>query len=84
MEMPIQRQPWIVGGGLFQCFAINCIHIQLKIFYIGNEIFPECVNRGDRGRVVRCTRSNTQMHTTAILSAWPDDERDRKRAPARF
>jgi len=24
------------------------------------------------------------MHTTAILSAWPDDERDRKRAPARF
>jgi hypothetical protein len=33
---------------------------------------------------VRCTRSNTQMHTTAILSAWPDDERDRKRAPARF
>jgi hypothetical protein len=21
------------------------------------------------------------MNTTAILSAWPDDERDRKRAP---
>jgi len=24
------------------------------------------------------------MNTTAILSAWPEDERDRKRAPARL
>ena len=24
------------------------------------------------------------MNTTAILAAWPDDERDRKRAPARY
>ena len=24
------------------------------------------------------------MNTTAIMSAWPEDERDRKRAPARF
>jgi len=24
------------------------------------------------------------MNTTAILTAWPEDERDRKRAPARL
>ncbi|GEM_PF-4633178 len=28
-------------------------------------------------------RSFSSMNTT-ILSAWPEDERDRKRAPARF
>ena len=55
-----------------------------EYFCSRSEIFPACVNRRDRHRVVMCTRSNTQMNTTAILSAWPDDERDRKRAPVRF
>ena len=29
-------------------------------------------------------RSFLKMTFTAILAAWPDDERDRKRAPVRF
>ena len=36
------------------------------------------------GRVVGTSQEFSSMNTTAILSAWPEDERDRKRAPARF
>jgi hypothetical protein len=39
MEMPIQLQPWIVGGGLFQCFAANCIVYSLKIFISATKYF---------------------------------------------
>jgi hypothetical protein len=47
--------------------------------------FLHCtVNHGARARVVEPSTELYAMNTFSILNAWPEDERDRKRAPARF
>ncbi|MBI3100599.1 MAG: hypothetical protein HYY98_03455 [Burkholderiales bacterium] len=47
--------------------------------------FLHCtVNHGARARVVEPSTELIAMNTFSILTAWPEDERDRKRAPARF
>ncbi|WP_152033828.1 hypothetical protein [Paracidovorax avenae] len=49
----------------------------------GCIFFRSTVNAPGRRRVVDASKELT-MNTSAILSAWPEDERDRKRAPGRF
>jgi hypothetical protein len=49
------------------------------------EIFlHRTVNHGAKPRVVVPSTEFCHEHLLAILTAWPEDERDRKRAPARF
>lgn len=48
--------------------------------------YAAVVNAGNVGHVVVSSPEliqMTTMTTTTILTAWPEDERDRKRAPAR-
>lgn len=51
--------------------------------------YAAVVNAGNVGHVVVSSpeliqmTTMTTMTTTTILTAWPEDERDRKRAPAR-
>ena len=52
--------------------------------YCGCIFLRKAVNEPWTGRVVGTSQEFSTMNTTAILSAWPEDERDRKRAPARF
>jgi hypothetical protein len=47
------------------------------------NFFKIDVNRLNLRRVVGLSQEFSTMNTTAILSAWPNDDRDRKRAPAR-
>jgi len=51
---------------------------------LGCIFLRNAVNRVASGCVVGTSQEFSNMNTTAILSAWPEDERDRKRAPARF
>lgn len=48
--------------------------------------FVRSVNRGAQGHVVGTSKELLSMNmiTNSILSAWPEDERDRKRAPAGY
>jgi hypothetical protein len=46
--------------------------------------FRNGVNGLSLGHVVGSSKEFFQMNRNEILSAWPEDERDRKRAPARF
>jgi hypothetical protein len=46
--------------------------------------FPKSVNALRSAHVVGTSQEFFQMNRNEILSAWPEDERDRKRAPARF
>ena len=48
------------------------------------KIFSTPVNAVHTAGVVDTYQELFRMNTTAILSAWPDDERDRKRAPSRL
>ncbi len=50
----------------------------------GEIIFAGVSTRFNPGALFTHPRRLTAMNTTANLSAWPEDERDRKRAPARF
>jgi hypothetical protein len=46
------------------------------------KYFQTAVNAAYPRSVEQAKGSNTMMNT--IFSIWPEDERDRKRAPARF
>jgi len=46
--------------------------------------FDQGVNRASVAHVVVPSQEFSSMNTTHMLNAWPEDERDRKRAPARF
>jgi len=51
---------------------------------IGCIFLLETVNAAPPRCVVVTSKEFFSMNTTAILTAWPEDERDRKRAPARL
>jgi len=52
----------------------------------GGCIFLQnAVNAPASGRVVHASQEFSSMNNIPLpLSAWPEDERDRKRAPVRF
>ena len=47
------------------------------------NFFDQGVNRASTADVVVPSQESSSMNTTHMLNASPDDERDRKRAPAR-
>jgi len=51
----------------------------------GCIFLQNAVNAPQCTRVVHSSQELSRMNNTPLpLSAWPEDERDRKRAPARF
>lgn len=72
--------------------AFNALNTSAESYYFDSknvvqtsEIFlHRTVNHGAKPRVVEPSTELIAMNTFSILTAWPEDERDRKRAPARF
>jgi ATP-binding cassette subfamily F protein 3 len=77
---------WLVGRGVVGPFDGDLDDYQRYLLDEAKRL-REFLHRRSTKRQVSALlvhHRSFPVNTTAILSAWPEDERDRKRAPARF